>query len=119
MSLRSVGHDVQHSLKQAFELPAKAVWMLFASGRHVLIAGLKSQTPMAREIQASLLPAEEPFRVNAAAEALGVVAEAETAAITAGSADVSWVLPTLTGPPPPCGSTAISFLWPHPCPGAD
>ena len=46
VSLRSDGHDVRHTLLQAFDLPPKSVWTLFATSRHFLIACLKSQTPI-------------------------------------------------------------------------
>jgi hypothetical protein len=57
VSLRSVGHDVQLLFKAAFKLPSKAAWTLFASWDHFAIACLKSETPMATEIQAYLLDA--------------------------------------------------------------
>jgi hypothetical protein len=45
VSLRSVDHDGQQTLKQVFDLPPKASWTVFATYRHVLIACLKSQPP--------------------------------------------------------------------------
>jgi hypothetical protein len=71
VSLRRVGHDVQLLFKAAFKLPSKAAWTLFASWDHFAIACLKSETPMATEIQAYLLDA-------GVAAAANVIAEQET-----------------------------------------
>jgi hypothetical protein len=68
VSLRSVGHDVQLLFKAAFKLPPKAAWTLFASWDHFAIACLKSETPMATEIQAYLLDAGVAAAANLIAE---------------------------------------------------
>jgi hypothetical protein len=69
--LRRIEHHVQLLCKSAFQLPAKAAWTLFASWDHFAVACLKSETPMAHEIQAYLLDA-------GVAAAANIIVEQET-----------------------------------------
>jgi hypothetical protein len=98
LSIRSVGHDGQQTLKQLFDLPSKAAWSAFASWRHFLIACTKSQTPMAREIQAYLMDVERDNRVNAAAEHETGLSARQLARLVADEIERRT---TKTPPPPP------------------
>src|SRR5262245_2199739 len=52
VSLRCVDHDGQQIIEECFSTHPKATWSALAPWDHVGIAAMKSETPMAQQVQA-------------------------------------------------------------------
>jgi hypothetical protein len=68
LSLLSVAYDTQHTFKRLFKLASRANWTLFATWDHFGIAAMKSETAMARKVQAYFLDSGVRVVADAIAE---------------------------------------------------